>query len=157
MLPSSRVTRVTLRLKQRTAAQIQTWVCHQSCHPRRINRLSEFGRRFSTRAPPRSEAKSRRGQDEDTQSAKESEILHIVRGDHVHGVTVDRAGRLQIKGGESARAKQWTALLLTRVSPSLSKYDFLRILDNDRCGAWDAAPGQLEAGEPAAVIQRKSW
>lgn len=74
--------------------------------------------------------------------ASESHLSAIVRGAGDCGFTVDRYGQLKITSEERSHRRHKTALVLSRVSRSLTAYDFGRILGPlDSCSS-----GGLEEG-----------
>jgi len=58
-------------------------------------------------------------------------LSKIVNGTGDSGVKIDPFGQLEIVSEEKSLRRQKTALVLSRASQSLTKYDFLRVLDPD--------------------------
>lgn len=58
-------------------------------------------------------------------------LSKIVNGTGDTGVKIDPFGQLEIVSEEKSLRRQKTALVLSRASQSLTKYDFLRVLGPD--------------------------
>src|SRR5467141_4005199 len=66
-----------------------------------------------------------------TRTIVDLSLSKIVNGTGDTGVNIDPFGQLEIVSEERSLRRQKTALVLSRASQSLTKYDFLRVLGPD--------------------------